>query len=37
MVRDREQRLTQARATLATARMRACHAEAAERRAPDRP
>jgi hypothetical protein len=32
-VRDLEQRLTQARADLATARMRARHAEAAERRA----
>jgi hypothetical protein len=32
-VRDLEQRLTQARADLAAARMRARHAEAAERRA----
>ena len=32
-VRDLEQRLTQARADLAAARMRARHAESAERRA----
>jgi hypothetical protein len=32
-VRDLEQRLTQARADLAASRMRARHAEAAERRA----